>query len=334
MASLRLRSCHRIPAVRSVPVHLKSIAVAVGVILLNSMPCGAFSAPTPGAATPETLKIPDGPNSIHGLVDIPDMDAFTGQVKQRIPLELPEGRAGFGPALTLVYDGGMGNSALGVGWRLDIPVIRRVLRFGVPSYGDDDVLEVAGGKASGRLVSLTPSEWRIEAQGNRYRVVREGRGFRLCMPSGVQQFFGLSEEQTLADGERIAEWHLTKMQDVAGQEIAFSYERIERVPYLNHIVWGPDDLFSADLEYENRPDTVVTFRMGFKVEMQRRLHTIAVHASGELHSTTVLTYDNSFSLSRLGAVAVTGRGGAGSWPVVSLTYVQPSKEQPRATPLR
>src|SRR6478735_1656996 len=228
MASLRLRSCHRIPAVRSVPVHLKSIAVAVGVILLNSMPCGAFSAPTPGAATPETLKIPDGPNSIHGLVDIPDMDAFTGQVKQRIPLELPEGRAGFGPALTLVYDGGMGNSALGGGWRLDIPVIRRVLRFGVPSYGDDDVLEVAGGEASGRLVSLTPSEWRIEAQGNRYRVVREGRGFRLCMPSGVQQFFGLSEEQTLADGERIAEWHLTKMQDVAGQEIAFSYERVER----------------------------------------------------------------------------------------------------------
>jgi RHS repeat-associated protein len=303
-------------------------------LLLLASPARAFSPPAPGAASPETLKTPDGPNSVRGLVEVPEVDGFSGQAQERVPIDLPRGRAGFGPSLDLIYDGGLGNGPLGVAWKLDVAVLQRSTRLGVPKYRDEDLLELSGGEAAGRLLPVGAGEWRIEQQGNRYRVVREGEGFRVDSPTGLQHYFGLSPSERLSNGSRVAEWRLSKTRDRANQEIVYAYTQLDGVPYLTGIAWGPEGTFTAVLDYPQRADSVVSFRAGFRVELKRRLQSITVRVGGAVRSTTSLAYDDGFPVSRVASVTVTGRGGQGRWPAISFTYVQPVQGVPRPVPMR
>src|SRR5262245_53954977 len=41
---------------------------------------GAVNGPSPGAVTPQTVKLPDGPGSVRGLASDATVNTFTGQV--------------------------------------------------------------------------------------------------------------------------------------------------------------------------------------------------------------------------------------------------------------
>ena len=64
-------------------------------------------------------------------------DLFTGTGNFTIPLELPAGRNGLGPQLSLHYSTGNGNGPFGMGWDLSLPGVRRKTSKGVPRYRDD-----------------------------------------------------------------------------------------------------------------------------------------------------------------------------------------------------
>src|SRR5207249_3281220 len=83
--------------------------------------------------------------------DLASVNMFAGQITYSIPIDLPRGRAGFGPGLALSYSGDLGNGPLGVGWTLGSIAIRRSLREGVPRYDDSDELELIGVGEGGRL---------------------------------------------------------------------------------------------------------------------------------------------------------------------------------------
>src|SRR5438046_2047546 len=113
---------------------------------------GALEGPSPGAATASTIKLPDGPGSVHGLADPATINVFTGQVGFQIPIEVPAGRGGLAPHVALRYSAALGNGPIGIGWTFDMPMVRRTDRHGVPAYDASDELELSGIGEGGRLV--------------------------------------------------------------------------------------------------------------------------------------------------------------------------------------
>ena len=75
----------------------------------------AFEDPAPGSVSASTVGLPSAPGSLEGLGQAGEVSVFTGQYSYSVPIDLPAGQAGFGPGLTLAYDGGLGNGVVGVG---------------------------------------------------------------------------------------------------------------------------------------------------------------------------------------------------------------------------
>lgn len=63
-------------------------------------------------------------------------DLFNGNMSYSIPLEVPAGRNGMEPALTLKYQSSKGDGWLGVGWDLEVGAIQRSSIGGVNFSGN------------------------------------------------------------------------------------------------------------------------------------------------------------------------------------------------------
>lgn len=284
----------------------------------------ADGGPAPSAASAAKVKLPDSPGSVRGLGSDADVSSFSGQVSYGVPFDLPSGRAGFGPALGLSYSGELGNGPVGVGWQLAAPVIRRSVRHGVPSYTDADELEMVG-IGGGRLVLVEDGpyrgEYRVEGAGNAWRVQRDGARFVATDSDGTRYFFGLTAASRQDDGAgRVAAWHLELAAHRSGEAIYYDYRADGGRLYLERIAWGPDRRYAVEVTYEQRPDPVVSFRTGSLVTTALRATHVGVRSLGEELRAYYLTYDDSFALSRLASVAMTGYQARGTLPSVTFSY--------------
>ncbi len=241
--------------------NLWALALAVVLVPASGGRAGAVGGPAPGSLSAQTLQLPAGPGSVRGLAASPELDAFSGQVRYAIPIELPKAARGFAPSLALTYAGELGNGPLGIGWTLGLPEVRRSLRRGVPSYTDDDELELAGIGAGGRLVRdpRQPGLHWVEGRGTSLRVLRTGNRFEVTGPDGTRFVLGATNEGRLGL-DKTQTWLVQGMIDLAGQEATFSYRRERGQLYLASVAWGPRTdgapAFRAELVYESRPDAV------------------------------------------------------------------------------
>lgn len=295
---------------------------------------GAVGGPAPGAVSAQTVKLPASPGSIRGLADNATVSGHTGQVQYAVPIDLPEGPNGLAPTLSLGYDGSLGNGPLGVGWGLSQAGIRRSLRLGVPTYTDVDELELVGiGK--GQLVPIGNGEYRVEGSGHGYSGRAVDGGFELVDPAGMVYRFGTTPGGRKASGNQVSFWYLEEVRDVAGQTIRYHYFEDRGELYLDSINWGPTfagaPAFRAELIYESRPDAVISYRTGFRVESAQRLATIRVWSFSVIQRVVTLGYEGAlepgsnaaFALSRLNRVAVTSANGSESLPPLTFTYAAP-----------
>jgi YD repeat-containing protein len=309
---------------------LIAAASALGAILGVTAPAAALQGPGPGAVSASTLKLPDKPASVHGLSDAASLNAFSGQVSYAIPIELPQGPAGFGPSLALNYSGELGNGSLGIGWRLSGTTITRSLRQGVPRYDDSDELDLEGIGSEGRLIrdpAIAGRYW-VEGQGHAIRVDRQGSHFEVYDGAGNHYFLGVDSEGIEGVSGKTRGWHLEWMENVVGQKIRFHYLRDGNHLYLSSISWGPNNAFLLTVAHEGRPDVHTSYRTGYEVRTALRVSRLTVTAFGETARSYELTYDDTtFPVSRLVRVHMRGRGGVGALPDLTLTYVKATPAQ-------
>src|SRR5262249_59440511 len=81
-------------------------------------------------------------------------DLATGTGNRAISLQLPAGRNGLQPSLSLSYSTGNPNGPFGLGWSLPVPGVRRKTDKGIPRYdpaldtfllsGAEDLVPVSG----------------------------------------------------------------------------------------------------------------------------------------------------------------------------------------------
>jgi hypothetical protein len=202
--------------------------------------------------------------------------------------------------------------------------IRRSLRLGVPSYRDADELEVSGLGAGGEIVRLADGTYRLEAQGQSAVGRLVDGGFEVTAADGTVYRLGVTAQGRKASGTQVASWYLEEVRHVSGQTIEYRYQQAGGEVYLSEVLWGPmvsgARAFRAEVRYETRPDAVVSYRTGFRVESAQRVDQIVVWSFGGRQRVIDLTYESGFALSRLRSVRVTSPDGLEALPQLTFHY--------------
>jgi len=262
---------------------------------------------------PQVISLPSGGGALKGIGETFSADLFTGTGNFAVPLDIPEGRNGFQPELSLTYSTGNGNGPFGLGWDLAVPDVSRKTAKGVPRYrdgGDGDTFVLSGGDdlvaVAASPADVTSFRPRIEDRFARIDRVRSGDTdhWEVRTRDGLVNHYGgrLPDSDDVAvvadpaDRTKVFRWKLCETTDPFENRIEYDYLRdtgsqgrrawdqlyLRRIRYVDH---GRGDdvgfLVSVSLVYEQRPDPFSDHRPGFEVRTRLRCRRIEVRTHAD-----------------------------------------------------
>lgn len=269
-----------------------------------------------------------------------------GDARLSYPIELPEGRAGLAPSLSVEYTSSAAESWLGTGWDLSVPSISVETRWGVPRYdaaretetylmGSDELTPTAHSGTPGPR-STGDKVFHPRVEGAFQRIVRTGTspstyGWEVTDKSGVRYLYG-GEGATLADDSGdIFSWALREVIDPHGNTVHYSYALVQdagvaggtvagRNLYVQKIAYtghgdtdGPYTVTfvrDRDLGEARRPDVSIDARGGFKQVTADLLRRIEVRFQDKPIRSYDLAYTTgAFDKTLLKSIAQSGADG-------------------------
>src|SRR5215471_3786711 len=212
-----------------------------------------MSAGTDTSAGGSVISLPKGGGAISGLGEKFSPDLFTGTGNLAVPIQVPPGRLGLQPQLSLGYSTGNGNGPFGLGWQLSLPGVSRKTSHGLPQYRDlpdfadpegnpADVFILSGAEDLVPVLALEPGRvrYRPRTEGMFARIehvtgdagdfweVRTRDGLTTLYgtprPVGANSFWrDPAVVADAADPERIFAWRITQTRDLLGNLIRYDY---------------------------------------------------------------------------------------------------------------
>lgn len=253
-----------------------------------------------------------------------------GSASYSIPVEVPPGRVGIEPSLSIRYTSTTGNGALGIGWSIDgFSSIARCPR----TYAQDGYARPVTGDAGDafcldgqRLVETSTNEYYTQVE-TFSKVVAIGatangpQSFKVYAKDGRILIYGAtSNSRNVLRGSVVGSWALNREQDRVGNflrivyeqtssEITASYEvsTSEMVPKaITYTGFGSvDGDREVRFNYDTaRGDVIAGFRPGGGAFARSRiLRSIDVRASNQLVRRYSLTYEEAINkVQRLTAI--------------------------------
>jgi len=169
------------------------------------------------------------PGAQINLIEPPKVNNM-GDARLSYPIEVPPGRQGLQPQLSINYNSSGGNGWLGVGWEtLDaFDQHRHALR-----RAEVQRKRARGGPTSStasRMVKVAEGEYRLRIEGPFQRIRRYGTApnnywWVVTDKNGMRQIFGGDASAQLRDpnGRGIFVWHLNRMVDANGKPWDYEY---------------------------------------------------------------------------------------------------------------
>ena len=237
---------------------------------------------------PQVLKLPSGPGSITGLGESFEPQLNSGTASYRVPLQMPPGRVGFAPTLALVYNGGKGNTELGIGWQISFAYIQRQTDKGLPVYDDSkDRFITDGGE---ELVNVGEGYYRSKNESTFDRFERIGEAWKASHKDGSKSYYGSLQSAQLHNGPNTFKWAITRQEDAKGNRILYRYNEKDAFAggaapddgqvCLTTIVYNEEPLsgkaLRIELRYETRlpHDRLFDYRSRFPVQTTQRCKEI------------------------------------------------------------
>lgn len=317
----------------------------------------------------DLISLPVGGGAVRAVGESFTADPHTGTGRMSVPIDLPKGRNGLGPTLTLAYSTGHGNGPFGLGWQLNVPGVFRKTAKRVPRYaagdvfvlsGSEDLVPVSGATDPGtqryrpRVESAFARIERITAGTDHWQVrTVDGLVSRYGTPRPADAGPDWRDPAVVADPDdptRILGWLLTSTEDSFGNVIAYEYTGDPVLPqrYLSRIGYAdyldsagtPHYLFQVRFRYESRPDRTVDRRGGFPVATAWRCAAIEVWTdpgTPQLVRSMELTYGSGANgVSLLTGVRVVGHDGdtTEALPPLEFGYTGWDPARRRYLPLR
>ncbi|MBT1697424.1 hypothetical protein KK083_11090 [Fulvivirgaceae bacterium PWU4] len=215
------------------------------------------------------IKVPESPEvaahnstSIKGIkaanpmasVDFiaPPQANNNGSATLSYPLEIPVGRNGIQPQLSISYNSRSGNGWLGLGWSLSIPAISIDTRWGVPRYdpanetetytlNGDQLSPVAHRGALEPRSTAAKKQFYHRIEGAFNKIERHGTNptnyyWEVTDKTGTKFFYGATRNGGLdknavlrdneaSDGGNIAYWALREVRDLNGNGVQYHYAK-------------------------------------------------------------------------------------------------------------
>lgn len=214
-----------------------------------------------------------------------------GSANLTYPFEMPPARNGMQPQVALSYNSDGGSGWAGEGWDISIPTISVDTRWGVPRYNPDyetetyllngQMLAMMNGNemtVAHRQYSIPRDSIRqffLRQGGDFSKIVRKGKSLDSCYweitdRNGVVYTYGGNSNAVLKDsindttGYRravIAEWKLTRIQEIHGDYIEYNYSTKD-IPLYNDALSAKEICLSnikAGNTEQDFPHTIVEF---------------------------------------------------------------------------
>lgn len=164
--------------------------------------------------------------------------------------EMPPARNGMQPSLGVQYNSDGGSGWLGEGWDLSTPAISVDTRWGVPRYSDsletetysfngsmlltmDDNGESSVAHRGDKIARKTDRQFYPRNEGSFSRIIRKGSSpsnytWEVTDKSGTKYTYGAilkgNAKTLVGDKEVIAEWKLTRVEELHGDWLEYVYE--------------------------------------------------------------------------------------------------------------
>ena len=290
------------------------IGISAGINISNAI------AESKSGVDPRVISLPKGPGSIEGLGESFEPQINTGTATYAVKIAVSPGVNKFQPEVALEYNGGYGNSPLGLGWNLNLDFIQRQTDKGLPGYTDNDTFVY--GKA-GELVPLANDIFRLKIEGLFMKFQKNGDSWEAWRKNGHHVYFGTTAASRLTTSHGIFQWFIDREIDTNGNQIQYIYETSGGQVYLSEIrysIMGEDVYKSIRFVYEARPDAFTDYHSRSRVLTDRRLVAIEVNSNGVLVRKYRLEYKTGTDFSLLARVFQVGADGQSELPPVSFDY--------------
>ncbi|MFC7597559.1 RHS repeat-associated core domain-containing protein [Terrabacter sp. GCM10028922] len=272
---------------------------------------------------------PANPTSGVSLVQPPSATS-TGDAELSYPIEIPKGRLGMQPSLSLTYSSGSGSSWLGQGWDLSVGMVAVDTRFGAPRYDaakESETYLLNGARlipVTGKLVGgrrVQEREFRPLVEGGFSKIVRHGASpqnywWEVTDKSGKRMSFGAPlDADSGPDGQAtlttacpppgeprgvtacsLFRWGLRELRDLHGNAVIFHWAKVKHYGVAEGTEPGYQ-IYLQSTRYTDRGDEHGQYEVAF--ERDQRRTDIAIDARS---GAKVVTAD------RLKAIKVTYAG--------------------------
>ncbi len=258
-------------------------------------------------------------------------DLFTGRACISVPIEIPPGRNGLEPTISLGYVSSNPNSWMGMGWALNLGFIQRSNKNGVPTYNDtEDKFNFVFQGIESELVSIGANEYRPKSESQFFKIQYVNPEWKITDKLGCKYYFGATADSRQENLQGTFSWYLSKIEDINGNAIEIVYTKDQGELYLNtvkynkHLPTSQEALHYINFTLEDRADVIVSYNSGAKITTAKRLGEISVHTQGELVRKYTLAYEQSSSTGRslLSSITEYGSDEETSLPPTTFTYTE------------
>jgi RHS repeat-associated protein len=251
-----------------------------------------------GAESPSKFQIPTQSKA--------SVDQSTGSLQYSYPIDLPDGRAGMTPELSLRYDSrnsSKPDTLIGLGWETSIPYIQRE-----PVKGVDNLYSKAyfSSSVDGNLIATTDTTssqftlYRPQSDSGQYTkyTYSSSNSWTVTGKDGRTYTYGgaaASRQDNPADTSKVYKWMLSKIVDTHGNEIQYTYIKDNGQIYPNQIIYtyNPTSpaIHSVTFNYTTPANYGTTvYSSGFAVKTLKLMSSILVKSSDGINPDITATY--------------------------------------------
>lgn len=232
----------------------------------------------------------------------------SGAFTYSIPIEVPPGRHGLTPQLSLVYNSSAGNGFLGVGWDLPIGYVMRSTKYGVdyncnPATSPNPCFFFMLGGASSELIRRT--DWcsdcygaRVEGAFMRFRFVSNSY-WEVTDKSGTKYLLGQTAASRQDGTPGVFKWMLNTVIDTRNNTVSYTYFKDQGQLYIGSIDYQANHIV---FNRTGRTDIESGFTPNFAVTVAYKLDSIEIYSNWSGGSGTKI---RKYRLEYCGAAGVT-----------------------------
>jgi YD repeat-containing protein len=254
---------------------------------------GAPTEPIPGVFTSQTVG---------------RADTYTGAFTQKIQLDIPPGRNGVQPDLSLQYNSQRTEDGIvGYGWTISIPYIQRLNKTGSQDlYGDYGVSQYFTSSIDGELATTSNATstqtFAAKVDNDNFDSYSFSNNvWTMYDKNGTRYTFGASDNAQVnqsASSTRIYKWMLQEIRDTNNNYVRYVYTKDgNNQLYPSEILYtgngGADGIFSINFTLEDRPDTIDDWSAAFTSPILTTQRVSKITAS--VNGTIVREYDLSYT---------------------------------------